>query len=155
MTAWKKHRRTLGIVFGTIGLAACVALLAQRGMTQLSMSRGESMYRGALPLSGRLVGHDMALPTLATRCINCHAAGTSETRGRDALARFGARLDGASLTGLQSRRGGPATRFDPASLCEVLRTGRDPAQILISSTMPRYDVSETQCRDLWTYLTAQ
>lgn len=57
-----------------------------------------------------------------------------------------------SLLGLRTRRGGPPSAFDEASLCRLLRTGVDPAQVLISTTMPRYTVSDVQCRQLMAYL---
>lgn len=145
----------VGIVAGLLMFSALAGWALQRQSAQGALARGEAVYTGALPLPGRLAGHETALPTLATRCVNCHAAGSAEGAGRDGAARFGASLDAAALTALRSRRGGPRSRFDAATLCEVLRSGRDPVQVLISSNMPRYDVTEAQCRDLWNYLASR
>ena len=151
-----RHRGWLriGIVAGLLMLSALAGWALQRQSAQGALARGEAVYTGAQPLPGRLAGHETALPTLATRCVNCHAAGSAEGERRDGAARFGASLDAAALTNLRSRRGGPPSRFDAATLCEVLRSGRDPVQVLISSDMPRYDVTDTQCQHLWTYLTS-
>jgi hypothetical protein len=36
-----------------------------------------------------------------------------------------------------------------------LRTGVDPAYILITRRMPRYTIEDAQCIDLWQYLMEQ
>jgi len=138
--------------------------------------RGASLYRGDTPLPGALHGHERALPPAATRCTNCHGAqanaprtavrplepGPFDTGSAAALspsaaaladaANLGPPLDAASLTSLRARRGGPPSRFDAPALCTLLRTGLDPAQILIPQSMPRYAPTDADCRDLWAYL---
>lgn len=57
------------------------------------------------------------------------------------------------LTGTQSRRGGPATRFDKASFCRLLQTGIDPANIVVTAAMPRYLADPPDCDALWVFLT--
>ena len=52
----------------------------------------------------------------------------------------------------RSRRGGPPTSFDAASLCTVARTGVDPAAIMVDPIMPRFTLSDDDCRDLWAFL---
>ncbi len=50
------------------------------------------------------------------------------------------------------RRGGPPSLFSQASFCRMLRTGVDPAYIVITRRMPRYTLSDEQCLGLWHYL---
>ena len=66
---------------------------------------------------------------------------------------MGPTLSAATLTGLLPRRGGPASRFDEAALCRLLREGIDPAHVLLPKTMPRYAIDDADCRALWTWLT--
>jgi len=63
-----------------------------------------------------------------------------------------ARLSRHSLASLQPRRGGPPSRFDDSSLCRLLRTGVDPAHVVIQRSMPRYELSDADCRALWAHL---
>lgn len=131
---------------------------------------------GAEAFSARLAGHVEPLPAEAWRCINCHGLGGSEppraagdatetpVAGVAAVAASGAirlpaparayaaALNRASLLEPRSRRGGPPSIFDQAGLCRLLRTGVDPAHVLISTTMPRYTLSDLQCRQLMAYL---
>jgi hypothetical protein len=51
-----------------------------------------------------------------------------------------------------ARRGGPASRYDALSFCKVIREGLDPANVVINSAMPRYQVSDAQCTSLWSYV---
>ena len=134
--------------------AAAVAALAVWGWIVLQASaertRGAAIFGGSAALPGRLPGHDAALPTFATRCINCHGAATATPTG--ASATFATAISGATLTTPRSRRGGPMSTFDATRLCTLLRDGTDPAHVVISTTMPRYDVTDAQCNDLWVYL---
>lgn len=123
--------------------------------------RGQALYEGEVALTARLVGHTLALPAQATRCINCHdAAADDAARARAAanvgwsgpLARTAPPLDRAQLTQRQSRRGGPPSAYDAAALCRLLRSGMDPADVLVPGVMPRYDLPDTQCVELWSYL---
>ena len=52
------------------------------------------------------------------------------------------------------RRGGPPSRYDAAGLCTLLRSGVDPAHVIILRTMPRYDINDADCQSLWLHLTA-
>jgi cytochrome c553 len=100
-------------------------------------------------LSGRLAGHPQALPAVATRCVNCHAIeGMAAPNG----TAFGPLLGATTLTGVRSRRGGPASRYDADSLCRLLRDGIDPAWVMIDGAMPRYEIDASQCRALWARL---
>ena len=103
---------------------------------------------GATVLRGRLAGHPVDLPQAATRCVNCHTAGAAA--GQSLTAAFGPALDSATLARAISRRGGPPSRYDAASLCRLLREGIDPAWVMVDASMPRYEVSDAQCDALWT-----
>jgi hypothetical protein len=121
------------------------------------LERGRQLFSGELELAARLLGHDIDLPTLASRCINCHEARdkalTADGRQGDVPPEtYAVALSGQGLTTPRSRRGGPPSAFDVASLCTMLRTGVDPASIIVSTTMPRYEISDVQCEDLWVYL---
>ena len=127
--------------------------------------RGAALYYGRAPLEGRMAGQQQALPAVASRCANCHegkagtAAATLTTSTTSATARpelaaweINVRLDALSLQTSRSRRGGPASSFDAASLCTLARTGVDPAAILVDPIMPRFTLSDDDCRDLWAFL---
>ena len=110
--------------------------------------RGAALWRGEQPLVGRIVGHASALPSTASRCVNCHTGATGP------LGEVGAapRLTAEHLLGTVSRRGGPPSRFDEAGFCALLRTGLDPAAVLVPRHMPRYEVGDADCAALWRYL---
>ena len=107
------------------------------------------MVHGAASLQGAIVGHPEALPPRLLACANCHQEGAAGL----AAASFGPRLDGTHLTEMRGRRGGPPSAFSPTSFCRMLRTGVDPASILITRQMPRYTLDDDQCLALWHYLT--
>jgi hypothetical protein len=50
------------------------------------------------------------------------------------------------------RRGGPPSAFDRDTFCRLLRTGVDPAWVVVDVSMPRYALSDEQCHALWTHL---
>jgi len=118
--------------------------------------RGAAIFYGEIDISGRLAGHDLVLPTLATRCANCHEEPnptpppTSSTI--PSTTSFAQPLTSQYLQTPQVRRGGPSSIFNAQRLCELLRTGIDPTHIIISTTMPRYDITDAQCEDLWAFL---
>jgi hypothetical protein len=106
------------------------------------------MFSGETQLRGTIVGHDRPLPPELVSCANCHVGGSQPAAGEA----FGPLLDRSTLTEARSRRGGPPSRFSPTSFCRLLRTGVDPACILITRQMPRYQLADDQCLDLWQYL---
>lgn len=135
-------------VRGTVAalvLAAAGWVLLQRHESAQARERGAALHEGRAAVPGLLVGLETALPTLATRCVNCH----------EGAAALGGVLDARRLTEPQPRRGGPSTRYDLAAFCQLLRTGIDPAQVIIDTSMPRFDITEHQCKDLWTFLTSR
>lgn len=115
--------------------------------------QGQALFEGRAPLLARIAGQDFALPTDASRCTNCHRP--APTVPRTDTQRFGPLLTAALLTEPQRRRGGPPSRYDAMSLCKLLRTGIDPAHVMVARTMPRYEIGDDQCHALWAYLTRQ
>ncbi len=119
-----------------------------------SAVRGKQLFEGEQALTARIVGQDFALPTEASRCVNCHGlAQNSASSAPTASQRVGPALTRAALTDAVRRRGGPPSRYDEASLCKLLRSGVDPAHVIILRTMPRYEISDADCRSLWQHLT--
>ena len=148
---------------GVLMLAAALLALRQQGRC-VAVARGEALFQGATQFPGRLAGHAQALPTAATRCVNCHgrsddvaaiARAAGNTGWSASLVRTAPSLGHATLAVLRSRRGGPASAYDAAALCRLLRDGIDPAQVVIAGAMPRYEPTEAQCADLWAALTSQ
>jgi hypothetical protein len=62
-------------------------------------------------------------------------------------------LSAATLAEPVARRGGPPSRYDARSLCTLLRSGVDPAHVMVQRAMPRFDIDDLQCEALWQYLT--
>jgi len=125
-------------------------------------ARGAQLFAGRLPLSATLQGQVEALPVEASRCINCHAPPDSVSASAsasvsgspsDPLRTFGSPLGAKALTDAVSRRGGPPSRYDEVSLCRAVRLGTDPAQVMLPRAMPRYVMTDADCRVLWAYLT--
>jgi mono/diheme cytochrome c family protein len=84
-------------------------------------------------------------------CANCHSAkSTSRLSGSPAP-----QLNSALLLEMRQRHGGPPSRYNQAAFCRLLRTGSDPAYVLVAREMPAYDVSDDQCASLWLYLSGQ
>ena len=131
-----------------IGLAALglSVVSAAQTLTEASVRRGEQLFRGEEPLRGAIVGHDDALPAFASKCANCHDLEASKK------ASYGSILTRAALLEAAARRGGPPSRYEVGSFCRLLRTGIDPAHIIILRAMPRYEIDDAQCLALWNYL---
>lgn len=140
----------LGAMMGVLALSCLLRTEAARAsaLADASATTGRRMFLGDASLQGAIVGHPEALPPRLVACANCHGGGTGI-----GAASFGPRLEGARLTEMRGRRGGPPSSFSPASFCRMLRTGVDPASILITRQMPRYTLDDNQCLGLWHYLT--
>ena len=110
--------------------------------------RGAALWRGEQPLVGRIAGHDRALPPEAARCINCHTGATTSPDATQAAPL----LTAHHLREAVPRRGGPPSRFDEAGFCTLLRTGLDPAAVLLPRHMPRYEIGDADCAALWRHL---
>lgn len=119
---------------------------AAQSPTDSSARRGAQLFDGQEPLKGAIVGHDDALPAFASKCVNCHDPAASEK------ANYGSKLTRAALLEAVARRGGPPSRYEIGSFCRLLRTGIDPAHIIILRAMPRYEIDDAQCLALWNYL---
>jgi len=112
------------------------------------ISIGQRMFLGETPLQGEIAGHAEPLPARTVACANCHLGAGGTVTGSP----FAPVLNRSRMTQSSVRRGGPASVFSPASFCRMLRTGVDPAYVLITRQMPRYTLSDDQCLDLWQYL---
>lgn len=160
----RRRRRTVVLVTVLALLAAASALGARAWRLQAEaeaegVERGRRLADGSDALPGRIAGHDSPLPPAATRCANCHPAGPGADTARPPLqaavvgvASGAPALDRAALTTRQPRRNGPPSAYDAAALCRLLRTGVDPASVVVPTTMPRFTPTDAQCADLWAYL---
>jgi hypothetical protein len=110
--------------------------------------RGGALYRGKEPLSGKVRGHDESLPAEAVRCGNCHDAAEGARLSRVPAPH----LDRSLLLEPRQRRGGPPSRYDQAAFCKLLRSGVDPASIVVAREMPIYELDQNQCIALWSFL---
>jgi len=125
--------------------------------TQAAARRGHALFTGgvapgrraATPLKARLRGHPSALPPEVVVCANCH---DGASRGA-AAAKAAPQLDRAFLLEPRVRRNGPASSYDQATFCRMLRTGVDPVYILGAREMPVYEIDDGSCADLWAFLT--
>ena len=139
----------------TAALTAVLTSPVASAPNDAAVQRGLQLYAGAAPLQGTITGHAAPLPPAATRCINCHALGTAgPARAASAPSSFGPLLTRERLTQRIARRGGPPSAYDEAAFCRLLRTGIDPAYVLIPRDMPRYEITDADCRGLWLYLTS-
>ncbi len=143
---WRIVRRIAGVL-----LLGCLLEAGAAGAStnpEDSVSTGRSMFLGDSPLQGAIASHAELLPPRAVSCANCHLG----TAGLGSGASFAPVLNRSGMTQPRGRRGGPPSVFSSASFCRMLRTGVDPAFILITRQMPRYTLSDDQCQDLWRYL---
>ncbi len=152
-----------GLVVVVVGLAAVTVIGTVVGLSRLhEYARGRGIYEGSVSLPARVDGQDFALPVQASRCVNCHALaakdgvvasapGVAPSRAAAAVA-LGPALTPAHLREMRPRRGGPPSRYDPATMCRLLRSGVDPAYVMITRAMPRFDVSDDDCAALWRFL---
>jgi hypothetical protein len=112
-------------------------------------SAGGHIFFGDTPLRATILGQSSPLPPETAACVNCHA--TSSRPASDGS--FAAALNRSAMIESRRRRNGPPSHFSPASFCRLLRTGVDPAYVVISRQMPRYQLDDNECLDLWHYLT--
>ncbi|MFM2054002.1 MAG: hypothetical protein RL456_2039 [Pseudomonadota bacterium] len=125
------------------------ALVEQATQARLAAD-GRALWQGEWALTARLAGDAAVLPVQASRCVNCHGEGAT---GPDAGARPAPALHRAHLLDGIARRGGPPSRYDEAAFCRLLRTGVDPAAVLLPRAMPRYELGDADCAALWAHLT--
>jgi len=145
-------RRFLLPWFAVLALGLCGAAPAQQDSPALD--RGRRLFHGELPLPGQITGHGTPLPAQASRCVNCHALESAAAAASASAPSFAPLLGPRQLTSPAPRRGGPPSRYDEAGFCRLLRSGVDPAYIVIERAMPRYEMPAADCRALWIYLTS-
>jgi len=152
----KASRWQIGVLL--LLLLGAGAWAYRHAQERAAVERGDRLFHGEATLSARIVGHTMLLPATVSRCMNCHesrstaisAAASAVAGGR--AGRYGPTLDHETLAQAHARRGGPPSRYDAPALCTLLRTGVDPAQVMIPQTMPHYDIADADCAALWAYL---
>lgn len=111
---------------------------------------GGAVYHQAQGVIPRVNGEILAAS--AARCANCHG---EAGEGRQEGSLVASPLHRAALVAARSRRGGPPSRYSRESFCESLRTGIDPAGVMLDAAMPRYTLTEGSCRALWDFVTAR
>lgn len=135
-----------------LAVAVCLLSMAWTAGGQArgpSMAKqGESLFIGRRPLVGKIRGHQSRLPPGVVVCAHCHLPSTPD--GGTAAAPI---LDRGLLLEPRERRGGPPSAYDVSSFCKLLRTGVDPAYVLIDRVMPMYELSDAACTSLWQFLT--
>jgi hypothetical protein len=109
---------------------------------------GRALFMGTTPLVGRIAMHRSPLPSEVMRCANCHE---SEASPPVALT-VAPKLNRSWLLDAKARRGGPASSYDLTAFCTLLRTGEDPAHLIVNVQMPRYELSARDCESLWHFL---
>jgi len=129
--------------------ALATAARADEPTAPAEFQKGRALFTGGVELQGRLYSHLADMPPATVRCANCHALADGPAVPRSLAPRLGHDL----LLRPQPRRGGPTSVYDRAGFCQLLRKGLDPALVLISVEMPRYDINDAACRALWRYLT--
>lgn len=150
-TTWRWAKR-LALL---LALAAVAWLARQAWTGHQTAQAGARLFNGQQALDASIRGHVDRLPPAATRCANCHAPQPMRQAALQAgLApeAFAPLLNAAQLLEARARRGGPPSRYDPSSFCKLLRTGIDPAWVLLPRDMPRYELSDLQCAQLWAHL---
>ncbi len=130
-------RQQVLLFIAAMGVGLLSSLFAERPLT------GARLFDGRDALGARLAGHTLAMPSQATTCLNCHHGAQP----------IGPPLSAASLKLTRPRRGGPPSRYDESSFCKVLRTGVDPAFVVLNQEMPHYQITAEQCASLWRFLT--
>jgi hypothetical protein len=154
---FRSRVRTLAV----IAAGALTLTLAGAALHSAPYERGAQLFDGRAALTARLVGHEQTLPAETVRCANCHTlerAPRPEARPNATASPLTDTLAPAlgqnSLLSAHRRRGGPPSRYTSDSFCKTLRDGVDPAHVVLPKTMPRYVINDTECSQLWTYLTA-
>ncbi len=152
-----RHVHLVLLVCGLMAWGGLVFTVARaHGAAQQSVASGERLFKGDVPLVAHIAGMNKVLEPEAARCSNCHDGLDLSDATEDALAGLAPPapdLTASLLTQEVSRRGGPPSRFNQETFCRLLITGVDPAYVLVPRAMPRYEISPSQCEDLWRYLT--
>lgn len=139
-----RRRGVAAVAALTVGAAGAASAAAF-----LPAVRGYALYHGYAELQASVAATEVPLPTSASRCVNCHDAQLSGAPRRVV------RLDRASLVQPAPRRGGPASAYDVVSFCTAAREGLDPSLVILDRTMPRFVLTDDDCRALWRYVSAR
>ena len=113
-------------------------------------AEGHAIYHRAQGVVARVNGETVMAG--AARCANCHGE-VGEGRREGALV--AAPLHREALSTRHSRRGGPPSRYSQETFCQSLRTGIDPAGVVLDAAMPRYALSGSSCDSLWRFVTGR
>ena len=140
------HACLVAVALGATFVSGAVAVARGRS----GAARGRAIFLGREPIKGRVRGHQSDLPSSVVVCHNCHLTGAPPP---GSLSRPAPRIDRSSLLEARGRRGGPPSSYDRAAFCKLLRTGVDPAYVLVVREMPVFDIDDAQCEGLWRYLT--
>jgi hypothetical protein len=143
-----RARSALLLGAGLIALAAAATLWLAQQRENRQIDAGRAIFEGGQALDARIAGHESPLPAQASRCVNCHGA----PAGSEPVPASVRPLSAATLAEPVARRGGPPSRYDARSLCTLLRSGVDPAHVMVQRAMPRFDIDDLQCEALWQYL---
>lgn len=136
-----KTGRRLALSLAALVAAGLAVALAIWGWP---IVRGYQLFHGHGTLQAKILG-GVTLPAAASSCVNCHDGQVSGG------PRTIARLDRASLSTPRTPRGGLPVVYDEASFCRLLRDGIDPASVLVSRLMPRFEISDADCAALFAY----
>lgn len=122
------------------------AILRACATSKVSASR--DYYSGPGRMRARLEGIDAPLEFASVRCSNCHGAdGSGIPRG----ASKGTDIRPAALGGRRSASGA-LWSYDEAGFCAAVRTGIDGSGRSLDPAMPRYEITRSQCKMLWEYV---
>jgi hypothetical protein len=110
---------------------------------------GRALFVGDRQLTGKIAMHQRNLPSELLRCSNCHQSQASAP----VKLTVAPRLTRDWVLTPHERHGGPSTVYDLESFCVMLRTGKDPANLIVNVQMPRYEIAQSDCGSLWAYLT--
>jgi hypothetical protein len=143
-------RKALSPPWRWIARFGCLVVLLPGCATRRLSAPGRDIFSGEQPAAARIRGHEASLPAELAACRNCHAAAGVKA----AAGSYAPDLGAAWLLEPRERRGGPPSSYDVGSFCRLLRTGVDPAFILVSRVMPTYDLDDARCSNLWMFLTA-
>ncbi|MFC3695173.1 hypothetical protein [Chenggangzhangella methanolivorans] len=134
-------RRRFAVAALVVVALAAAAVLAWRS----PIARGYMLFHGHAALEAKIFS-GVALPVSASACVNCHEGAASG--GPRAIAR----LDRTTFSAPRTPRGGAPVSYDEASFCRLMREGVDPASVMVSRLMPRFDVSDADCAALFAYV---
>lgn len=114
------------------------------------VSKARDYYSGPARMRAHLDGIDALLEPSSVRCSNCHGV---DAGGIPLGVIKGTNIHSASL-GNRRSASGASWSYDGASFCTAVRKGIDGSGRILEPGMPRYDITDSQCRSLWNYVTA-